>query len=134
MIASMGAELMTRSNGDIPSIGASGAIAGVMGAYLVLFPSARVDCLWILGSLVRVPIAAIRGKPLWKWTVKLPAYILLIYFAVKELLPSIQTIQQGQELSGVSHLAHVMGFLAAITVFFFVRKDLLTRFFSGRAL
>jgi membrane associated rhomboid family serine protease len=122
-----------KSNGDIPSIGASGAIAGVMGAYLVLFPAARVDCLWILGSLVRVPYAAVTGKQLWKWTVKLPSFILLGYFAIKEFLPSIDTIQQGQELGGVSHLAHVMGFLAAIIVFFFVRKDLLTRYFTGRA-
>lgn len=144
MIASMGAVLLNRAtasaiviNGittDLPSIGASGAIAGIMGAYLVLFPSARIDCLWILGSLIRVPYAAARGRKIWTWTIKVPSFILLLYFAVKEFLPSIQTIQNGQEIGGVSHLAHVMGFLAAITVFFFVRKDLLTRFFSGRAL
>lgn len=134
MIASMGAELLVQSSGDMPSIGASGAIAGVMGAYLLLFPAARVDCLWFLGSLIRIPYAVVTGRPIWKWTVKLPSFILLIYFAVKEFLPSIQTIQTGQELSGVSHLAHVMGFLAAIMVFFFVRKDLLTRYFAGRAL
>lgn len=134
MVASMGAELLNRAHNDIPSIGASGAIAGVMGAYLVLFPAARVDCLWLLGSLVRVPYAAVTGRKVWKWTVKLPSFILLLYFAVKEFLPSIQTIQNGEGLSGVNHLAHVMGFLAAIIVFFFVRKDLLTRYFTGRAL
>jgi membrane associated rhomboid family serine protease len=134
MVAAIGAELMNRARPDLPMIGASGAIAGVMGAYLVLFPGARVDCLWILGSLVRLPYAAVRGRQLWKWTIKVPAFILLIYFAVKELLPSIQTIQEGDALGGVSNLAHVMGFLSAILIFFYVRKDLLTRYFTGRAL
>jgi membrane associated rhomboid family serine protease len=131
MVAGIGAELLNR---DLPMIGASGAIAGVMGAYLVLFPGARVDCLWILGSLIRLPYAAVTGKKLWTWTIKVPAFILLIYFAVKELLPSILTIQQGEALGGVSHVAHVMGFLSALLIFFYVRKDLLRRFFSGRAL
>ncbi len=134
MIASIGAELINRAHPDLPSIGASGAIAGVMGAYLVLFPGARVDCLWILGSLIRLPYAAVTGKQIWKWTIKVPSFILLLYFAVKEFLPSLQTIQQGSDLGGVSHLAHVMGFLGAIIIFFYVRKDLLTRYFSGRTL
>ncbi len=132
MIAAMGAELLNPAHRDLPSIGASGAIAGVMGAYLLLFPSARVDCLWILGSLVRVPFAAAMGRKIWKWTIKVQSFILLLYFAGKELLPSIQTIQNGQDLGGVNHLAHVAGFLAAITVFLFVRKDLLTRYFGAR--
>lgn len=134
MIANMGAELLNPAHTDLPSIGASGAIAGVMGAYLVLFPGARVDCLWILGSVLRIPIALIAGKPVWKWTVKLPAFILLIYFAVREFLPSLQTIQTGESLDTVSHLAHVMGFLAAVLILFYVRKDLLMRYFAGRSL
>jgi membrane associated rhomboid family serine protease len=131
MVAGIGAELINR---DLPMIGASGAIAGVMGAYLILFPSARVDCLWILGSLIRLPYAAVTGKKIWTWTIKVPAFILLIYFAVKELLPSIQTVQEGSALDGVSHFAHIAGFLSAILIFFYVRKDLLRRFFTGRAL
>lgn len=134
MIANMGAELLNLTHLDQPSIGASGAIAGVMGAYLVLFPGARVDCLWIAGSVLRIPYAAVTGKPVWKWTVKLPAFILLIYFAVREFLPSLQTIQTGQSFDNVSHLAHVMGFLAAVLILFYVRKDLLMRYFAGRSL
>ena len=134
MIASMGSSLLNPSHSDLPGIGASGAIAGVMGAYLVLFPSARVDCLWIIGSIVRIPYAAITGKQIWKWTIKIPSFILLIYFAVKEFLPSLATLQHGDEIGGVNHLAHVAGFLGAILIFFYVRKDLLTRYFSGRSL
>ncbi len=131
MIANIGSTVLVATRSDIPGIGASGAIAGVMGAYLVLFPGARVDCLWGLGSLLRVPYAAVTGKKIWTWTVKLPAFILLIYFAVQEFLPSLQTIQNGQTV-GVNHLAHVMGFLGAIIIFLFVRKDLLMRYVAGR--
>lgn len=134
MIANMGAELLNLTHLDQPSIGASGAIAGVMGAYLVLFPNARIDCLWLVGSVLRIPYAAVTRQPVWKWTVKLPAFILLVYFAVREFLPSLQTIQTGQMVDNVSHLAHVMGFLAAVLILFYVRKDLLVRYFSGRSL
>ncbi len=134
MIASIGSTLLITQHADLPSIGASGAIAGLMGAYLVLFPSARVDCLWILGSILRIPYAAITGKPIWKWTVKLPAFILLLYFAFDEFLPSLQSIQSGEYVGGVNHLAHLTGFLGAIIVFLYVRKDLLTRYFAGRKL
>lgn len=133
MIANVGAELLNPAQVDIPGIGASGAIAGVMGAYLLLFPNAQVDCLWVIGSILRIPVAAVRGKPAWQWTIKLPAWILLGYFAVREFLPSFEVIQNGQAVGGVNHLAHMTGFLAAILILFYVRKDLLVRYFSGRA-
>ncbi len=133
MVANIGAELLNPAHTDIPGIGASGAIAGIMGAYLLLFPGAQVDCLWGIGTILRLPYAAIRGKQLFKWTIKLPAWILLVYFAVREFLPSIDVIQNGQAVGGVSHLAHMTGFLTAILILLFVRKDLLTRYFSGRS-
>ncbi len=133
MVANIGAEVLNPAHADLPGIGASGAIAGIMGAYLLLFPNARVDCLWGIGTILRIPYAAIRGQQVFKWTVKLPAWILLVYFAVREFLPSFQVIQSGQDVGGVSHLAHMTGFLAAILILFFVRKDLFMRYFSGRS-
>lgn len=132
MVANLGSELLNPANADIPGIGASGAIAGVMGAYLILFPGAKVQCLWGMGSILRVPYAMLMGKKIWRWTISLPAWIFLVYFAVREAIPSIDTIQYGQEGGGVNNLAHLMGFLGAVVVFLFVRKDLLMRYVSGR--
>jgi membrane associated rhomboid family serine protease len=135
MVANIGSTVLDPSQLDRPGIGASGAISGVMGAYLVLFPGAKVQCIWGIGSVLRVPIAIIRGQPAWRWFIALPAWILLILFAVLEALPSFQTILTGSGISdGVNHLAHLMGFLAAVLIFFYVRKDLLVRYVQGRSL
>jgi len=56
--------ILTNLNSQIPSIGASGAIAGVMGAYMFLFPKARIRTLLILGiflQIVRIPAIIILG-------------------------------------------------------------------------
>ncbi len=143
MIANLGSELLNPSQVDLPGVGASGAISGVMGAYLLLFPGAMVNCLWGLGSFLRLPLAAIgkaagikslKDAPMWRWTVRVPAWLLLIYFLIKDLIPSFEVLQAGQDVGGVNNLAHLTGFLAALFIVLFVRKDLAMRFFSGRAI
>lgn len=140
MIANVGSVLFNPKLDTLPSIGASGAISGVMGAFLLLFPGAWVNCLWGLGLILRLPYALIRwlttkeGYRFWRWTVPLPAWLLLIWYVVQSFLPSIETIRSDQEIQGINHLAHLAGFLAAFTVFFFVRKDLLLRYLQGRSL
>jgi len=142
MVANVGSVLLNPSTVDRPGIGASGAIAGIMGAYLLMFPGAKIQSLWGLGSILRVPIVAagrmlgvgsLRGAPIWRWTVILPAWLYLFYFLIRETVPSLETVQQGRDLGGVNNLAHVTGFLAALAIFLFARKDLVLRFFSGRS-
>jgi membrane associated rhomboid family serine protease len=88
----------------VPSVGASGAIAGVMGAYFVLFPSARV--------LTLVPFFFI----FFTW---LPAWLILGYWFVLQFLSGAATsITSAQHAStgGVAFWAHVGGFLTGVTM------------------
>lgn len=140
LIANIGSVLFTPSVDTVPSIGASGAIAGVMGAYLLLFPGTWVNCLWGIGMILRLPVAGIRlmmgakDTKFWRWTVPLPAWLLLIWFVVQSLLPSLAIIRNDEEVRGINHLAHLTGFLGALTIFLFVRKDMLLRYLHGRSL
>lgn len=82
----------------VPMVGASGAIAGVMGAYLLLFPRARVDVLVILIVIIRM--------------ITLPAWLMLgLWFAI-QVAGSYTTF--GVDQGGVAHLAHAGGFAAGV--------------------
>lgn len=90
---------------EIPMIGASGAIAGVLGAYLLLFPHARVMVVIPLGFLLH--------------TIYIPAAIvLLIWFALQIFNSAMQAGQQG----GVAWGAHIGGFVAGMVFILFFRK------------
>lgn len=137
MIAGIGSSIVKSQGIDVPSVGASGAIAGVLGGFLLLFPGARISCLWGIGLVLRTiywGLAQIFGfsKVEWTWTVRLPAFLLLGAFAISSILASSQVLQGGSG-GGVDHMAHLTGFLGALIIFFFVRKDLLARYFSGRS-
>jgi membrane associated rhomboid family serine protease len=93
---------------SIPMVGASGAIAGVLGAYMLLFPQARVVSL--------VPIFFIFT------TVELPAVIFLLLWFGIQLFSGVMTLG-GAAGSGVAWWAHIGGFLFGIlTVFFFTQR------------
>lgn len=82
-------------------IGASGAIAGVMGAFLVLYPGARIDTM--IGFI----------RPFF-WRAQVPAFFFLFYWVVMDLLQGIGWITS----AGVAHWAHVGGFVAGFVVAF----------------
>ena len=139
MVANVGGVLLNPATDDLPGIGASGAIAGVMGAYLLLFPGAWIVTLWGIGAFLRLPVALIRrlgGERVRVFSplISLPAWLVLIAFAVQNAAPSLETIMRGSDSGGVNYLAHLTGFLAALGIFLFVRKDLLMRYISGRSL
>jgi membrane associated rhomboid family serine protease len=79
----------------IPTIGASGAIAGVMGAYLLLYPHARVMALIPLGPFLR--------------TTPVPAYLFLVLWFAIQVVSGLQT---SAGMGGVAWWAHVGGFVA----------------------
>lgn len=88
-------------------IGASGAIAGVLGAYLVLFPKARI--------LTLVPIVIIF------WAMRLPAFIVLPFWFVVQLFSGWTAITTAFD-SGVAWFAHIGGFAAGAAYLWFNRK------------
>jgi membrane associated rhomboid family serine protease len=107
-LAAVGAQALPDPSSEIPMIGASGAISGVLGAYLLLFPHARV--------LVLVPLGFIMQ------TVRLPAGIVLVLWFGLQLLSNIA--QQG--MGGVAFRAHIGGFIAGMLLVPFFKQPRVT--------
>jgi membrane associated rhomboid family serine protease len=87
---------------NLPTVGASGAIAAVLGAYLVTYPRARV--------LTLIPIF------IFPWFVEIPAFIYLVFWFVMQLLEGIGTLGMPVETGGVAVWAHVGGFVAGVVL------------------
>jgi membrane associated rhomboid family serine protease len=107
------AQIFGSPSSPIPMVGASGAISGVMGAYLVLYPRVRVHMLVFLGF--------------WVTTIAVPAYLMLFYWAFLQLLGSLPALgRMTEETGGVAFLAHLGGFAAgAALIKLFARSELL---------
>lgn len=90
-------QILINPDSTIPNLGASGAIAGLLGGYLVLFPKNKVDIL--------LPFA-------WEFnTVSVPAYTMLIYWILAQFLFGLGSITLAN-IGGVAYFAHIGGFLA----------------------
>lgn len=90
----------------IPTVGASGAISGVLGAYLVTFPNARVLTLFIFIIIVRL--------------IEVPAYIFLVVWLIFQFVSGASALGSYGDTGGVAYWAHMGGFvigLALILVF-----------------
>jgi rhomboid family protein len=109
-IVAAGAQLLTDPHSRVPMVGASGAISGVMGAYILLYPRVRVHTLVTLGFFVT--------------SVALPAYVMLGYWFALQVLLGMASHAAG----GVAVWAHVGGFVAGIALIkVFVNPDLTAR-------
>jgi membrane associated rhomboid family serine protease len=82
----------------IPSLGASGAISGVLGAYIVLFP----------GNQIRVLV--------WYFIVTVPAIVMIGLWAALQFFSGFASIAETQQTGGVAYLAHVGGFVTGVAV------------------
>jgi membrane associated rhomboid family serine protease len=92
------AHVAFNSGSTVPTVGASGAISGVLGGYLVLFPRNQVRV------LTRSGIATV------------PAVMVLGLWIVIQLLSSVGSIADTRETGGVAYLAHVGGFVAGVVL------------------
>jgi membrane associated rhomboid family serine protease len=93
--------ILVNASSPVPTVGASGAIAGVMGAYLIKFPRARIVTL--------VPII------IFITTVDIPAAFLLLYWFAIQFFSGVGSVGYSQASSGdVAWFAHIGGFLAGM--------------------
>ena len=106
------AQILVQPGSPVPMVGASGAISGIMGAYLVLYPKARVHVLVLLFVFIT--------------RFSVPAYLMLIYWAVLQALGGLPTIAGASSGGGVAFLAHLGGFVAGLlTIRLFAKPELL---------
>ncbi|MEX2525546.1 MAG: rhomboid family intramembrane serine protease, partial [Gammaproteobacteria bacterium] len=98
-IAAVFGQILQNPESQIPMIGASGAISGVLGAYLLLFPHARV--------LVLIPLG------FYAHMVRIPAGWVLGLWFVYQILSSVMTSPEG---AGVAWFAHIGGFIAGMAL------------------
>lgn len=84
---------------DLPLVGASGAIAGVLGAYLVLFPTARVITL--------IPLFIL------PWFVEIPAVAYLVFWFISQFFSGVLALG-APTMGGVAYWAHIGGFVAGL--------------------
>jgi membrane associated rhomboid family serine protease len=102
------AQVLTGPASGVPMVGASGAISGVMGAYLVLYPRVRVFALLPLGFFLT--------------SVALPAWMMLVYWMGIQVVSGLASV--GRTGGGVAFWAHVGGFVAGVVlVKVFARRD-----------
>ncbi len=97
-LAAAAAQILSDPHSKIPMIGASGAISGVLGAYLLLFPHARVVTLIFFGWFIRL--------------VEIPALVVLGFWIVVQVLSGLLTL--GVQVGGVAFFAHIGGFVAGL--------------------
>jgi len=103
-IAATFAQYFVLPESNVPNVGASGAIAGVLGAYLLMFPRARINVL--LGRSV----------------VAMPAIVVLGFWIVLQLVSGVGTIANTDaDVGGVAYMAHVGGFIAGFLMAFVFR-------------
>jgi rhomboid family protein len=93
--------VVLNSNSTLPTVGASGAIAGVMGAYLIKFPRAHIVTLVFIVIFIT--------------TIDIPAFFLLLYWFAIQFFSGIGSVGYSQvSQGGVAWFAHVGGFVAGM--------------------
>jgi membrane associated rhomboid family serine protease len=101
-VAATMAQYAFSAGSSIPNVGASGAIAGVLGAYLVLFPKARVNVVGPGGIVMA-----------------LPAIVVLGFWIVLQLFSGVGSIArtgESADVGGIAYMAHIGGFITGMVL------------------
>ena len=102
-LAATFAQLAFNTTSNVPNLGASGAIAGVLGAYIILFPQGKVRVL--------------QGQQV----IQVSALIVIGFWIVLQLFNGIGSITSTADTGGTAYMAHIGGFLAGIILTFLFR-------------
>jgi membrane associated rhomboid family serine protease len=102
------AQVVTSPDSRIPMVGASGAISGVLGAYLFLYPRARILTLIIFGFSIRF--------------VHVPAVIVLGFWIIMQVVSGLVSFGAGSQEGGVAWFAHIGGFVAGVALLFLLKR------------
>jgi membrane associated rhomboid family serine protease len=103
-VAATFAQVMMSANSTVPNLGASGAIAGVLGGYILLFPKGQVRVLMGRGV---IPV---------------PALVVIGFWIVLQLVSGVGAISNTAETGGVAYMAHIGGFFAGLILTFVLRS------------
>ncbi len=98
------AHAFANPHSPVPAIGASGAISGVLGAYVILYPGARIVTLLFLGFFSRL--------------VEIPAWVYLPLWFLMQLFSGLAALDTPSEQGGVAWFAHIGGFVAGPVLLF----------------
>jgi membrane associated rhomboid family serine protease len=104
-LAATFAQLAFSIGSEVPNLGASGAIAGVLGAYILLFPKGKVRVL--------------QGQQV----IQVPALIVIGIWIVLQFFSGIGSIANAEQTGGVAYMAHIGGFLAGFALTFLFRES-----------
>ena len=102
-IAATAAQLAFSASSNVPNLGASGAIAGVLGAYILLFPRGQVRVLMGRG------------------VIPMPALVVIGLWIVLQFVSGIGSISNSAQTGGVAYMAHIGGFVAGFVLTFLFR-------------
>ena len=101
------AQIYSDPNSVVPSLGASGAISGVLAAYVFFFPNNPVRVLLTFGYFIRITMV--------------PAFVMIGLWIVLQLLSGFGSIAETAQTGGVAYFAHIGGFAAGIVLAFLLR-------------
>ena len=104
-IAATFAQMAFNPGSNVPNVGASGAIAGVLGGYILLFPGARVRVL--MGRSV----------------VPMPAFVVIGLWIILQLVSGIGSIAPTADTGGIAYMAHIGGFAAGFVLTLVLRAN-----------
>lgn len=102
-LAATFAQVFVSAGSSVPNLGASGAIAGVLGAYIVMFPRGQVRVMMGRGII------------------PMPALVVIGFWIVLQFISGIGSIAESAQTGGVAYMAHIGGFIAGLVLTFLFR-------------